>query len=478
VTLIAIPLVALLAALWNAAPRSARSAPAVTLLASIITLAISLRVLWALRRGTSLTFAPGWVEIDALGALLVALIALVYFTASLFSWGYLAAEDHGERRTRLYYANFNLFAFSMLCIPLLSELGLVWIFVELTTLLSVLLVSYALTAEAVEAAWKYMVLTLLGATIAVLGVLVLFWALHTTGSSDFTWAGLRAAAPGMNHALLSTAFVLLLVGYGAKIGLVPLHTWLPDAHSQAPSPVCAMLSGIETSAVLYVLLRLRNVFASDASLHVGLWFAVVGLISVGVAALLIVQAHDYKRLFAFSTVEHMGIILTAASILTPFGDVATLWQMLAHTVTKSFCFYAAGAALIVTGTRDIANVRGLLGMSRIASAGLLLGGLAIGGAPPMAVFPSELAILRASLASHGYVVAALLAIFIVIAFFGVMWHITSMVAGTPSHEIHKRIPVTCTLALMLAAVPVLVLGVWFPTGLSEALQSAAKVLGT
>lgn len=477
-TLIAIPCVALLAALWNAVPRSARSAPAVTLLASIVALAISLRLLWAVRLGTSLVIAPGWVEIDALGALLVVLISVVYFTASLFSWGYLAVEDHGERRTRQYYANFNLFAFSMLCIPLLSELGLVWIFVELTTLLSVLLVSYALTAEAVEAAWKYMVLTLLGATIAVLGILVLFWALHTTGSTDFTWSGLRAAAPSMNHALLSTAFVLLLVGYGAKIGFVPLHTWLPDAHSQAPSPVCAMLSGIETSAVLYVLLRLRNVFASDTSLHVGVWFAVVGLISVGVAALLIVQAHDYKRLFAFSTVEHMGIILTAASILTPFGDVATLWQIVAHTVTKSFCFYAAGATLIVTGTREIANVRGLLGMSRIASAGLLLGGLAIGGAPPMAVFPSELAILRALLVSHGYIVAALLAIFIVIAFFGVMWHVTSMVAGSPSGKIHKRVPVTCALTLIIAAIPVLVLGVWLPTGLSEALQSAARVLGT
>jgi len=339
-------------------------------------------------------------------------------------------------------------------------------------------VSYALTSQAVEAAWKYMVLTLLGATIAVLGILVLFWSLHTTGSTDFTWSGLRAAAPHMPHALLGAALVLLLVGYGAKIGLVPLHTWLPDAHSQAPSPVCAMLSGIETSAVLYVLLRLRNVFAADASLHVGSWFAIVGLISVGVAALLIVQARDYKRLFAFSTVEHMGIMLTAASILTPLGDVATLWQMLAHAVTKSLCFYAAGIALIVTGSRNIADVRGLLGMSRIASAGLLFGGLAIGGAPPMAVFPSELAILRAALQTHGYVVAALLALFIIIAFFGLMWHVTSMLAGEPSVAARHRVPVTCTLALVAAAVPVLVLGVWMPNGLSAALESAARILGS
>ncbi|MGB6984916.1 MAG: proton-conducting transporter membrane subunit [Candidatus Aquilonibacter sp.] len=475
-TLIAIPVVALLAALSCAFPRSARVAPLLAIIAAAAALGISISVLSALRLGASIVVAPGWVEVDTLGAFLLLLIALVYFTAALFSWGYLGAHDASARRTRLYYANFNLFAFSLLCIPLLSELGLVWIFVELTTLLSVLLVSYALTPAAVEAAWKYMVLTLLGATIAVLGVLVLFWALHTTGSTDFTWSGLRAAAPRMNHALIATAFVLLLVGYGAKIGLVPLHTWLPDAHSQAPSPVCAMLSGIETSAVLYVLLRLRDVFAADASLHVGLWFAVGGLISVGVAALLIVQAHDYKRLFAFSTVEHMGIILTAASIFTPFGDVATLWQMLAHAVTKSLCFYAAGITLIVTGTREIADVRGLVGTSRIASAGLLLGGLAIGGAPPMAVFPSELAILRAALQAHGYVVAALLAIFIVIAFFGLMWHVTSMLAGAPHPPARHAVPLTCTLALIVAAVPVLVLGVWLPAGLAEALESAAKVL--
>ena len=476
-TIILIPGIALIAAVWNAIPRSSRSAPAITLAASLVAVVVAVRLLLKLQFGAAITVAPGWVEVDALGAFLLVLIAFVYFTAALFSWGYLSVEEHAERRTRLYHANFNLFAFSMLCIPLLSELGLVWIFVELTTLLSVLLVSYAMTPQAVEAAWKYMVLTLLGATIAVLGVLMLFWALHATGSTEFTWNGLRAAAPHMNRALLSTAFVLLLVGYGAKIGLVPLHTWLPDAHSQAPSPVCAMLSGIETSAVLYVILRLRDVFASDGSLHVSLWFAVAGLISVGVAALLIVQAHDYKRLFAFSTVEHMGIILTAASILTPIGDVATLWQMLAHAVTKSFCFYAAGVTLIVTGTREITDVRGLLGASRVARAGLLLGGLAIGGAPPMAVFPSEVAILRAALAAHEYVVATLLAIFIVIAFFGVMWHITSMLAGTASPQIRRIVPWSCALALFVGAIPVLVLGVWLPTGLVNALESAAKVLG-
>jgi hydrogenase-4 component F len=476
---IAIPLVALAAALWCAIPRSERLTPAVTFLASVAVLVLSLLLLGAVGPGGTIVVVRNWIELDPFGALLLVLISAVYVTAALFSWGYLGAEERNARRIRLYHGNFNLFAFSMLCIPLLSEVGLVWIFVELTTLLSVLLVSYALSIDALEAAWKYMVLTLLGATIAVLGVLVLFWALHTTGSTDFTWSGLRDGAAHMPHALLSVAFVLLLVGYGVKIGFVPLHTWLPDAHSQAPSPVCAMLSGIETSVVLYVILRLRNVFAGDPSLHVGIWFAIVGLVSVGVAALLIVQTRDYKRLFAFSTVEHMGIILTASSMFTPAGDVAALWQMLAHTATKSFCFYAAGTTLIATGTRDISKVRGLLGTSRASAAGLLLGGLAIGGAPPFAVFLSELAILRAGILAHAYIVIALLALFIVLAFFGLLWHVTQMVTGEPpADQPRARLPLTCLWALLLAGIPVVVFGVWIPTGLGQALQSAARVMGT
>jgi hydrogenase-4 component F len=470
-----IPVFPLVAALWSAIPRSDRAAPLVTFAASVVTLGLSLAALGAVRAASEIVVVRNWIALDALAALLLVLIALVYATAALFSWGYLSGEEHG-RRARIYHANFNLFAFSMLCIPLLSEIGLVWIFVELTTLLSVLLVSYALTAEALEAAWKYMVLTLLGATTAVLGILLLFWALHVTGSTDFTWDGLRAAAPRMPYPLLSAAFALILVGYGAKVGFVPLHTWLPDAHSQAPSPVCAMLSGIETSAVLYVILRLRNVFASDSHLHVGTWFVTAGLVSVIVAAFLILQAHDYKRLFAFSTVEHMGIVLTAAGFLTPIGDVAVLWQLVAHAVSKSFCFYAAGATLLATGTREIAGVRGLLGTSRVAAAAMLLGTLAIGGAPGFAAFLSELAILRAGILAHMYLAIALLAIFIVVAFFGLLRHITHMVGGDPEGR-SRRLPAPCLWALGIGAIPVVLLGIWLPRGLGEMLLSAARVLG-
>lgn len=466
----------LVPALLLIAPRSERFGAVLTAACSTCGFALSLVIVAALARGGVLVLIPHWLAIDSLSALMLGLVMLVSSTAAMYSLGYVGAE-HSSTRTRLYYANFNLFVLSMLSIPLMVELGLVWIAVELTTLLSVLLVSFAGTNEALEAAWKYMLLTLLGATVAVLGILVLFWALKSSGSTDFSFAGLQAAAHGMPVMLVKIAFVLILVGYGAKVGLVPLHTWLPDAHSQAPSPVCALLSGIETSVVLYVLLRLRSVFLAVPAVHVQTWFAAAGLISVGIAVLLIVQTHDFKRLFAFSTVEHMGIVLTAASFATPIGDTAVVWQMFAHTLTKSFCFYGAGSVLLVTGTRSISAVRGLIAQSRSASAALIIGALAISGAPPFAVFLSELAVLRAGILAGHYVMVALLGTFIAIGFFGVLFHVVNMISGSPKAEDRPhRLPMACRFALGMAAVPVLLFGVWIPVTLLRLLLASGAVL--
>lgn len=473
-----VPALPLFGALALALPRSERIATSLTIACSALAFGLSVIVMAAVRSTGTLVLVTNWVQVDALSVLLLLLITFVSTTAAVFSAGYVGPE-YGAQRTRLYYANFNLFVFSMLSIPFIVEFGLVWIAVELTTLLSVLLVSFAATREALEAAWKYMVLTLLGATVAVLGVLILFWALHFTGSIDFTWAGLRAGAASMPLSLVKVAFALILVGYGAKIGLVPLHTWLPDAHSQAPAPVCALLSGVETTVVLYVLLRLRGVFLAVPAVHVQAWFAVLGLISVGAAVLLIMQTHDFKRLFAFSTVEHMGIILVAASFATPLGDVSAVWQIMTHAVTKSLCFYAAGSALLVTGTRSIADVTGLLGRSKVTAAALLMGALAISGAPPFAVFLSELAIFRAGIVSHHYLVTGLLAAFVVAGFFGMLFQVTKMIFGRPakSGRAWPPLPVPCAIALGIAALPVIALGVWVPLSLIELLMRSAAALG-
>jgi hydrogenase-4 component F len=463
----------------------------VTVVSCLTILILGARVAWLVSMGNSVTAGLKvgmlrWIAVDGLSALILLLIALVGITAAIFSVGYMAHKNLEPRKLLLYYANYNLFIFSMLAIPVLAEPTLVWIVVELTTLCSALLVSFENSREALEAAWKYVVLSLMGAAMALFGFLVLFAAMQAAGGGIYTWEGLVAAAPLMPPVLLQTAFLMILIGLGTKAGLVPMHTWLPDAHSQAPSPVCALLSGVETTAILYVILRLFPVMKAAPNSHAEVWALVLGLVSVGVAAFLLLQVRDYKRMFAFSTVEHMGIILAAVGLGASAAGYGAVQQIVSHSVTKSFCFFAAGAALLAVETREIAAVRGLIRKSPIAGAALIFGGLGITGAPPLAVFLSEFSILKAGLNQRHYLATGLLAIFIVIAFFGVMMHINRMVFGAredaaPTNEHsngqeEQKLPFSCRLTLLLAAVPVLVLGFYIPKPLHDLLTQAAATL--
>lgn len=467
-----------LAACFSLLPAGRGLAPATTSLAAAAVLVLALRVALTAAGGQPVVAVDGWIGCDGLGALILLLVAFVGLTSSIFSWGYLkhsgaATED---RKLRRYYAHFNLFLLSMVSVPLLTHVALVWIAVELTTLLSVFLVSFEGTAEALEAAWKYVVLTCLGAALALVGVLLLHWGMTMAGGSAFSWAGLAEVAPKVPPGVLKTAFLFVLVGFGAKVGLVPLHGWLPDAHSQAPSPVCALLSGVETTTVLYAVLRLLPVLRADGA--AARWLVVFGLASAGAAAFLLLQVKDYKRLFAFSTVEHMGIIMVAAGLTDPAAHTAAAYQMLSHALAKSFCFFAAGTALLAVGTRDIASVRGLLRGSPAAGVSLLAAGLAISGAPPFAVFLSELSIFRAGLASGHWLAIGLLTLFVVIAFCGIMLQVNRMVFGAPlAASATTPVPRSCLGTLLVAAVPVVALGLYMPQPLEQLLLVAAAALG-
>ena len=238
-------------------PLGRRFGAPITVAASVVVLILAAHAAVEATRSGRLNALDEWLTCDALGALVLSLVALVGFTAALFSWGYIAnRSQHGARNIQRYYGLYNLFVLSMLAVPLVANVALMWIAVELTTLLSAFLVGYEDTPEALEAAWKYVVLTTLGAVLALLGFLILYWGSRVAGFEPFTWVGLVEAAPHMPPALLWPAFLLILVGFGTKVGLVPMHTWLPDAHSQAPASICALLSGVETTTVLYVILRL------------------------------------------------------------------------------------------------------------------------------------------------------------------------------------------------------------------------------
>ena len=423
--------------------------------------------------------APGWFEADGLSALMLVLVSFVLALASVFAGGYMRHGEHKGNRLWWFYSNYNLLSFALLAVPSLAEVNLVWVAVELITLFSVLLVGFENTSSALEAAWKFAVLTIMGAPIALFGFFTLFWAYRSaTGGSWETWEGLRTAASSMDPNLLKLSFLLVFVGFGAKSGLAPMHTWLPDAHSQAPTPVCAVLSGVKTTVPLYVILRFLSIVLASPAARMGNWMVVLGLISVGIAAFLLLQVRDYKRMFAYSTVEHMGVILTAAGLATQASDFGAVSQMLNHAVTKSLCFYVAGVILLVLSTREIQSVRGLFRISPFAGSMLVLCSLAIAGAPPFPIFLSEFSILSAGMRIGQYTVVAILGTLIVIAFVAIMLHVNGMVFGKPTApRLTEALPASCRFAVLVAAAPVVLLGVYIPAPVHDLLQLAAQQLG-
>jgi len=477
--LIAIVAVPLLAAFLCWLPPVRKASWGVTVFCQCVEFVLALVISAEVIDRGRVSGASGWLEADGLGALMLVLVSFVCALAAIFSGSYMRHREDHRNRLWWFYCNYNLLGFALVVVPALAEVNLVWVGVELVTLFAVLLVSFDNTDGALEAAWKFSILTIMGAPVALLGFLVLFWAYHSTGAGPLeTWAVLTSHAQTMPPSLLKLSFLLVFVGFGSKAGLAPMHTWLPDAHSQAPSPVCAVLSGVKTSVPLYVVLRFLGILLASPGARMGQWMVVVGLISVAIAAFLLLQVGDYKRMFAYSTVEHMGIILVAAGLATQAADLGAVFQLLNHAITKSLCFYVGGVMLVTLGTREIKSVRGLLRLSPFCGVTLLLCALAITGAPPFPIFLSEFAILSAGIRSGHPVTVALLALLIVIAFIGIMLQVNRMAFGRPDlPHVPIVVPPTCRFAVVAAAVPVVILGVYIPGPVHHLLTLAAQQLG-
>ncbi|MEO7067269.1 MAG: proton-conducting transporter membrane subunit [Rhodanobacter sp.] len=461
-----------------------RSAPWVTLASAVAVLVLSVLAVLQINQVNLLVDAWGGLSLDAFSALYLLLIAFVGVTAALYSIGYLrvhyaAHEGTPPPRYRAYWPLYNLFLISMLAVPLVTNLAVMWIAIELTTIFSAFLVAYNDRPTALEAAWKYVALTSVGAMIALFGVLVLYYGINHAGQ-PVSWAGLVAAAPQIPAPILLVCFALWLVGFGTKAGLVPMHTWLPDAHSQAPASICALLSGVETSGALYMLLRIYPALSRNPGIsHPENWYIVAGLLSVGVAAFLLLQVKDYKRLFAYSTIEHMGVILAAVGLGATSDQLGTVYQFFGHAFTKSFCFFAAGMATIVFGTQEIKAVRGLISRSPVAGWALLLGALAIAGAPPFVLFISEFKILAVGFGAGQYVATGILTALLVLAFIAILYQVGRIVFGEPEGEVVPRtkLPATSVAALAIAFIPILVFGFYLPPPLQVLINHAGALLG-
>ncbi|HVC01842.1 MAG TPA: proton-conducting transporter membrane subunit [Steroidobacteraceae bacterium] len=482
------PLAAVLGCLLARRPRPAEY---LNLTAAVSVLAAVLLLLpRALVR--TLTFWHGYLIVDALGAWVLLSVASVYLLSSIYAIGYMRRLDEAGRLHR-FYALFAGFALTTLCGPLMNNIGVYWIAIELTTLVSTFLVCFELRRDSVEAAWKYIVVVSAGISLALLGIILFYWAgsLRMGPTYDLTWAALRTVAPQLNPTVALAAFLLVLIGFGTKVGLAPMHTWLPDAHSEGPAPVSAMLSGALLNTAMIGIVRFLQV-ADRGRLGAlpRLVVVSIGAFSLFIAALFIVRQRGIKRLMAYSSVEHMGIMTLGFGFGGPLGIAGALYHMLGHSLNKSLMFFGAGNTMQAFHTKRISRIHRVL--RSLPASGLLwlAGAVAITGAPPFSLFLSELTIMRAGLAGvNAWAVFVMLPLLVVI-FVGFLDHFRAMYFGghtaapagaqTGGSAGAARAPVResvwCVLPMWLALVPLLVLGLWWPQAISHYFSVVAAQL--
>jgi hydrogenase-4 component F len=420
--------------------------------------------------------------VDSFNVFLVALTAFVAFTTALFSRPYMRIEqEHGRltpKRVRLYHCAYQIFSFTMLLALLTNNLGILWVAMEGATLSTVLLVSLYRTPASLEAAWKYFILCGVGIAQALFGTILLYFAAEKVlggGTTSLLWTHLYAVRGQLEPTVLSLAFVFLLVGYGTKVGLVPLHNWLPDAHAEGPTPISAVLSGLLLNVALYAVVRSKILV--DGALGTGFSGNLMmgfGLLSVVVAAFFLSRQRDIKRMFAYSSIEHMGIVTFAFGMGGAIAAFAGLLHMTVHSLTKSAIFFTVGHAVQKTGTQNMDEIRGLIERNPAIGWGLALGTLAILGIPPFGVFASEFMILTTAMHEHSWATPFLLLAFAV-AFAAVFRRVQPMVFGESTARRLPHQPALFPVFVHLALV--LMLGLYIPPYLEQWYRQAAALIG-
>jgi hydrogenase-4 component F len=419
--------------------------------------------------------------IDAFNVYLVVLTSFVSMTTAIFSRGYMRRErDHGRVGhwgMRFYHAMFQLFIFAMFLCLLTNNVGVLWIAMELATLATVLLVSLYRTPSAIEAAWKYFILCGVGIALALFGTVLLYFAAEKVlgeGGDALLWTNLSQVSGQLEPTVLRLAFVFLMVGYGTKVGLVPLHNWLPDAHAEGPTPISAVLSGLLLNIALYALVRCKVLVDGSLKTHLaGNIMMGFGLLSILVASFSLLRQKDIKRMFSYSSIEHMGIATFAFGLGGPIATFGALLHMLVHSLTKSAIFFTVGHASQMHDTQEMSKIRGLIRGNPLVGWGLMLGVLAIVGMPPFGVFTSEFLILTATMK-----VAPLMTPFLLlglgVAFAALLRRVQPMVSGhIPSWQHHLK---ASHVPVILHMVLVLVIGLYMPDFLSRWFHMAVEIL--
>jgi hydrogenase-4 component F len=426
--------------------------------------------------------APGaFLIVDDLNVAFIVLSTFVGFTTSVFSASYIAHELEVGRLTpaylRFYHAMYQTLMFAMNLALLSNNVGLMWVAVELATLTTVLMVGIYRTPAALEAAWKYFLLGSVGIALALFGTIMVYLAAVSVvgeGLDAMAWNILVARAHEFDPALLNLSFVFLLLGYGTKVGLAPLHAWLPDAHAEGPTPISAVLSGLLLNVALFAVLRFKTIMsANPGALAPGPLMVSLGLLSVVFASFMLYRRHDIKRMFAYSSIEHMGIITFAFGMGGPLANFAGLLHMTLHSLTKSAIFFCVGHIAQVKGTQEMSEIRGLTVTHPALGWGLVLGVVAIVGLPPMGIFMSEFLIVTSTFAREP-VLAVALGLSILVALGALLVRLNGLAFGEPHGSAAPSkasyVPVFAHLALVLVA------GIWLPPALVAWFQHVAARL--
>lgn len=450
--------------------------------AALLGLAAGLMTAARVWQGEVPTAIGGLLRADGLSALMVVVITLLGAIAALYGLGYIRTEYDDTRLSsvRSFFGLFHLFLFTMLLAVTTDNLGIMWVAIEGTTLATAFLVNLHDTPRSLEAAYKYLILSSVGIALAFIGTALLYYAgASRAGEIAVNWTSLKDAASSLNPQVVRLAFAFIVVGYGTKAGLAPMHTWLPDAHSEAPAPISALMSGVLLNVGLYALMRFKVVVDMAVGAHfAGRWLLGIGLLSLAVAAVFLIVPRNYKRMLAYSSVEHIGVICMGLGFGGYWGILGALLHVINHALSKSLLFILSGNILLKYHTTDIRRVRGLLRASPLTAGAFAAGTLALLGLPPFGPFMSEFLIFRAGVENGSVWVVILGVALLAVIFAGMLGSVNRMLYGEPPEKVEPGDVLTWSLApLIVNFALLLVLGLTFPDTIAAALEQALRVLG-
>ncbi len=479
-----LPLVPTVTAVLMLTTRDRRMLSAIDIGGSVVLLALTLVL--AREVATGGPRALGVFRIDALGLVFLLLLVVLTLAVSIYTVGWLrqavAVGNMKAEFLRSYFALVHAFVATMVVTVLADNLGILWIAMEGTTITSAILVGFHGHHHGLEAAWKYIIVTTIGISFGLFGTVLIYAAAAAAGvqggAGALSWSAIMKVAPTLDPGIVRVGFIFVVVGYGTKAGLAPMHLWLPDAHSQAPTPVSALLSGVLIKCALLGIIRFQTIAAAACGpAFPAQVLLIFGLISIVVATPFILAQHDIKRLLGYHSVEHVGIVALGLGFGGPVGTYGALLHVVNHGITKALAFFAAGKAIARYGSRDMRVIRGLFVVAPIGATLLMLAALSLAGVPPFSIFVSELMVLRAGIGHGDWVAIAIFLTMVVVIFAGILHHVSAMAFGEPTAAAGREAEAwSPLLGMWLLAAIMILLGLTIPASLDRLLRRATEII--